>query len=379
MAAARVFTFFAKLPQEIQDLIWDLCLPRGRIVQLQNPAFGRWTSCLRQKEADLHRVPRIAHVCRAARAAFGRQNARRRPHFVINFVTSRTPAEDASGSEHYREVPFDRARDVLFIAPDLEYTFAPLRHEPPAPGPLLRNLILNPDVTLCIEWTTVQMHIQVVRELYEDGHRSFYLSMGGEYVLHMSRAEAVSRGLFGYGGDDSTVMVELSSGSKEFALYERAWNRPRTVTADPEEEEEEPIPRVLPSDAAHDFGRERVALRHSIAAAVRYENRRSTEFEVDELAEVGRISVKAAWARMLDGERKQRLKGEGGGGGGAGAEWDIPNDVSESSSDESLEVPWEDESLFAGMPKPIPVVCFRLCEAVEEKGSSASDTVAGPA
>lgn len=304
----QVFTVFPKLPLEIQALIWDFCVPQRDIVKVQIPTGGR---CYRNAVLNMRRLPHIARVCREARRAALRRQARRRPFTIVD--VDRRPAPDEPHGAPAR-VLFDTASDVIYLShvrgrPNtLHNRFGTVK------VPHLSTLLSNRDVPVCIPTMIVGRFPRILGEMAGYGRRSFHLALGGEFVVHMPRGKALERGLFGHGADETTVMIDARN-MEECAAYELAYDKMRR----------------------DHHGKLPFLIARSLSGWIQdYDGLR-----LGPLTALATKKVEEAWIRL-----QEQGKGEANG---------EVNEQAEGEGDEEKEDP------LTGMPVPIPVIVFRLC------------------
>lgn len=311
----QVFTLFPKLPLEIQSLIWDFCMPKHHVVKVQVPNDTNYkTVCYRNAVINLRRLPHVARVCHEARRAALRRDARRRAYTIAD--PERKPKPDDPRGPACR-VPFDVATDVIYLSSVPAPVGSMQTQHGTTEAPHLSTLLPSRDVAVCVPTGFVQRSPEILREMAGHGRRNFHLALGREFVVHMPRGKALSRGLFGHGGDETTVMVEAGR-FDEFASYELAYNMTRR---------------------GDDHGELRFLIARSLTGWVE----KWDELRLEALATLARKRIEDAWVG-LQGDGRGRGQGH----------TDAIHDVEEAS--DVLK-----DDVFSGMPVPIPVVLFRLC------------------
>lgn len=304
-------------------MIWGYCLPQRHIISLE-VIVGKYgsTRCYRQAVENLHRFPQVAYVCREARRVALKRQAQRKSYTIVDRERE-NELDDSWGVG--MTVPFDPMRDVIFmnILPEQER----LRFDLAREAPHLAALLPDRNVEVCVSSWLTNRYPDVLRDLSRQKRKTFYVALGRQFVIHMTREKALQRRLFGVGADETTVMIKVAE-SEEIEPYELAYNMTRR-------------------GGGHEDMGTQIARSFTASTWVgRYSNR---SFEA--LANMAEEQIQSAWAKLHE----------------PGVNGQEPASDRQNEDQAEKAVLGDDRKKARRMPVPIPVVLFRLCTDCRHK------------
>ena len=191
---------FPLLPFELRRAIWQACLPQ-RIVHIH---FEGSIRCFHTSLRDQRRFPVIVHVCREARQ--------------VAFETGNMSFPNENGRDMYW---FDTARDTLKLG-SWEVVHRPDLRIPDALGELERYVGKSQRF---VETSMHSLNMQLCFESLKPGKVEFIVPVQSRGVsfIHITRQEAIEKGLFGLHGD-SAVLIDALDLKKlqEYTLLSRS-------------------------------------------------------------------------------------------------------------------------------------------------------------
>ena len=201
----QAFPRFLDLPVELQDLIWTHALPsRPRVLLAEQSRRERESACTKAAIA-WDRPLALLSVCRGSRAVALVHLARRDQPAV------RMTYEGHIGNPrnwcHY-PLHVDLAADIVFIDESSEEYD---EDAPPTLPPHIRLLAAQSGLMVAAAYgKSGWRYMGDVLERYVErgGRGMYYLCVGGQHVVHISRAQAAAAGLFG-AGEDPVVLLPL--------------------------------------------------------------------------------------------------------------------------------------------------------------------------